>query len=110
LQYRGFLLISSNGKEVVKAKNNDKGKLINRQIVNLLKCGLNIVGRCISSENEKASKLDVLYNQIFDSIIVGAIAGISTYVSGGEHVSVVSALLGFSLTFLIKMKEYRNIQ
>jgi hypothetical protein len=103
-------LINLSVEEVVKLKIDDKGKPLNQQIVNLLKCGLNIVNACISSANAKASKLDVLCNQLFDSSIVGAIAGISTFVSGGEHVSVVSALLGFSLTFLIKMKEYRNIQ
>ena len=91
-------------------KSNGKGKELNNQIGKMLRCGLNIVSACISSETGKASKLDVLWNQIFDSFIVGAIAGISTYVSGGEHVSLVSALLGFSLTFLIKIKEYRNIQ
>lgn len=94
----------------MKLKINNKGKQLNQQIFGILKCGLNIVSAGISSKNAKASKFDVLYNQIVDSMIVGAIAGISAYVSGGEHVSVASAVLGFLLTFLIKMKEYLNIQ
>lgn len=90
-------------------KINDKGKQLSKQVTSMLVCGLNIVNACISSDNGKAGKLDVLFNQIFDSLIVGAIAGISTYVSGGGQVSVASAVLGFLLTFLIKMKEYRKI-
>jgi hypothetical protein len=96
--------------EVVKLKINNNGKGLNQKVADMLKCGLNIVNACVSSENAKTSKFDVLCNQVFDSLIVGAIVGISTYVSGGEHVSVASAVLGFLLTFLIKMKEYRNIQ
>ena len=95
--------------EVVMVKINDKGKQLSKQVTSMLVCGLNIVNACISSDNGKAGKLDVLFNQIFDSLIVGAIAGISTYVSGGGQVSVASAVLGFLLTFLIKMKEYRKI-
>jgi hypothetical protein len=102
-------LINLKGEEVVKVKVNGKGKQLNQHVLGMLECGLNIVRACISSGNAKASKFDVLCNQVFDSMIVGAIAGISTYVSGGEHVSVASAVIGFLLTFLIKMKEYRNI-
>jgi hypothetical protein len=94
----------------VKVKINGNGKPLDQKVAHMLKCGLNIVSACISSENAKASKFDILCNQILDSIIVGAIAGVSTYVSGGDHVSVASVVFGFLLTFLIKMKEYRNIQ
>ena len=92
----------------MKIKN--EGKPLNQKVADALRCGLNIVNACISSENAKASNADVLCNQLIDSLIVGAIAGVSTYISGGEHVSVASAALGFLLTFLIKMKEYRKIQ
>jgi hypothetical protein len=88
---------------------NVKGSKHLRYFKNTLRCGLNIINACLASENPKTSKMDILLNQIFDSLIVGGIVGISTYVSGGEHVSVGSAVFGFLLTFLIKMKEYRKI-
>lgn len=91
-------------------KVNEKNPRLGKQIANLLDCGLNIIRACIVSHDSTTSKLDILINQVFDSTIVGGITGISAYISGGEHVSVASALLGFLLTFLIKMKEYRKIQ
>jgi hypothetical protein len=56
------------------------------------------------------SKTAVLCDQIIDSIIVGGITGVSTYVAAGEATSINSAIFAFSLTFLIKMKEYRKIR
>lgn len=87
-----------------------KERLWSKRVQNILKCGLNIVSACIVSEKAQASQLDVLFNQLLDSLIVGGIAGISAYVSSGENISFEAAVLGFLLTFLIKMKEYRKIE
>lgn len=62
-------------------------------------------------ENEDShTKWGVLVDQIIDSLIVGAIAGISTYVAAGAAASVKSAVLAGIMTFLIKLKDYRKIE
>jgi hypothetical protein len=84
-------------------------KSLNKLLGAVCRCRLNLGYAFISSGKAKTSKFDILCNQLVDSLIVGAITGVSTYISGGEHASMASAFLGFALTFLIKMKQYRRI-
>jgi len=70
---------------------------------------LNVVGSSQPKPNEKRTKLDVLLEQILDSLIVGGITGLSTYISAGVDASWKSALISGALVFLIKLKEYRGI-
>jgi hypothetical protein len=70
---------------------------------------LNIIRACQSAVNMKSSRVNVLCDQVLDSIIVGGITGVSAYIYAGGNVSVKAAVLSFLLTFLIKMKEYRKI-
>lgn len=55
------------------------------------------------------SKVEILCDQLLDSFIVGAIAGVSTYITAGADASLKTAVLAGALTFLIKFKEYRKI-
>jgi hypothetical protein len=80
------------------------------KINSTLSKSLRIANRSVGTCDSGASKTEVLCNQIIDSLIVGGITGVSTYVAAGEVASMSSAVLAFSLTFLIKMKEYRNIK
>jgi len=70
---------------------------------------LHIVHYNPTPNNKKRTRVDVLVDQIIDSAIVGGIAGLSAYVSAGVDASWKSALIAGVLTFLIKLKEYRNI-
>jgi len=74
-----------------------------------LKDRLRIVSACRSNTG-KSSRMEILCDQIIDSIIVGGITGISAYIAAGENASFKSAILAFLLTFLIKMKEYRKMR
>jgi len=58
----------------------------------------------------KRTKVNVFIDQIIDSVIVGGITALSTYVSAGAEASVKSAVIAGVLTFLIKLKEYRGIK
>jgi hypothetical protein len=80
------------------------------KINTILAESLHIINACRADGSSKSSKIDVLCNQIFDSAIVGGITGVSAYVAAGEKASITSALLAFTLTFLIKLKEYRKIK
>jgi hypothetical protein len=71
---------------------------------------LHIISACRAEGSAKSRKIDILCNQILDSAIVGGITGISAYVAAGENASITSGLLAFTLTFLIKLKEYRKIK
>ena len=55
------------------------------------------------------TKLEKLGEQLLDSVIVGGIAWISQVVVTNGDLSPVGFLIGFGLTFLIKLKEYRKI-
>lgn len=80
------------------------------KISSLLKKQLHLLRICKSTNNQQASsRINILCDQFIDSSIVAGITGISAYVAGGEVASVNSAIIAFLLTFLIKMKEYRNI-
>lgn len=57
----------------------------------------------------KASKTETLCENLLDSGVVGGIAWISQVVATQGDLSAVSFLIGFGLTFLIKLKEYRKI-
>jgi hypothetical protein len=70
---------------------------------------LKIMRVCNSANSSGTSKINVLCDQLFDSVIVGGITGISTYIYTGQDASFKAAALSFMLTFLIKMKEYRKI-
>jgi hypothetical protein len=87
-----------------------KTENIVNKIYAMLKGRMHIISVCKSADNAKSSKLNILRDQIIDSLIVGGIAGVSAYVSAGAEVSLKSAVLAFLLTFLIKMKEYRKIK
>lgn len=52
---------------------------------------------------------EILANQIFDSAIVGAIAWLTTFITSHD-ISIYGFAIGFGLTFLIKMKDYRGIK
>jgi hypothetical protein len=80
------------------------------KINSALSKSLHIVSICMTTDDSSASKTAILFNQIIDSIIVGGITGVSTYVAAGEATSINSAVLAFLLTFLIKIKEYRKIK
>lgn len=58
----------------------------------------------------KQSKLEILCDQLIDSLTVGGIAGLSTYIAAGESATFKVFSLAFGLTFLIKLKEYRKIK
>lgn len=85
------------------------GSIVNK-ISSVLKGRLHIISSCSSSDNAKSSKRSVLCDQIIDSVIVGGITGISAYIAAGGDASLKSAIVAFLLTFLIKMKEYRQIK
>lgn len=70
---------------------------------------LNIIRACKSVANSKSNRINVLCDQVLDSIIVAGITGVSAYLYAGENVSFKAAIVSFLLTFLIKMKEYRKI-
>lgn len=63
-----------------------------------------------SNSSSKPSKLEILCEQLLDSVIVGGITALSTYVSVGGDATWKSAAIAFGLTFLIKLKEYRKIE
>jgi len=76
----------------------------------LFKKPFHIIGSTPKAEGEPRTKLEVLCDQFVDSAIVGGISALSAYLAGGEGATVKGAVIGFALTFLIKMKEYRNIK
>lgn len=59
---------------------------------------------------EKRTRLEVFCEQIVDSLIVGAIGGITSFVGSGEAATLQGFVVAFGLAFLIKMKEYRKIK
>lgn len=59
---------------------------------------------------EKRTRLEVFCEQIVDSLIVGAIGGITSFVGAGEASTLQGFVVAFGLAFLIKMKEYRKIK
>jgi hypothetical protein len=70
---------------------------------------LNIVRACRSAVHLRSSRVNVLCDQVLDSVIVAGITAVSAFIYAGEDVSLKAAALSFLLTFLIKMKEYRKI-
>jgi hypothetical protein len=58
---------------------------------------------------ETASKLEVLCDQLIDSAIVGGITWL-TQVSISQNINFLGFAMGFGLTFLFKMKDYRKIK
>ena len=55
------------------------------------------------------TRLEILFNQLLDSAILGGISGISSYVAAGQSAGVLGFAIAFATTFLVKMKEYRKI-
>lgn len=51
----------------------------------------------------------LLFTQLLDSAIVGAIAGLSAYVAAGDDATFKAFGLAFAITFFIKLKDYRKI-
>lgn len=86
-----------------------KSKESAKKLSSVLVDRLNIIRACKAAVGLKSSRINVLCDQVLDSIIVGGITGVSAYVYAGEDVSLKSAVLSFLFTFLIKMKEYRKI-
>lgn len=61
-----------------------------------------------SEKPKKMSRLERLAYNILDSAIVGGISALSAYIANpsmGAH----GFLVGFSLAFLIKLKEFRGL-
>jgi hypothetical protein len=79
-----------------------------RRLSALFSGRLNIMRAC-GSANYSGIKVNILCDQVLDSVIVAGITGVSAYVYAGQDASVKAAVLSFVLTFLIKMKEYRKI-
>ena len=69
---------------------------------------LNIMRAC-GSANYSGIKINILCDQVLDSVIVAGITGVSAYVYAGQNASIKAMALSFLLMFLIKMKEYRKI-
>lgn len=63
----------------------------------------------IQAVSKKRKRIDVFIEQVTDSFVVGAIAGLSAYVAAGESATLKIFGIAFGLTFLFKLKEYRNI-
>ncbi len=82
---------------------------MSRRIGLIFGARLNIVRACSSAVDLNSGRVNVLCDQVLDSIIVAGITAISAYIYAGEDVSLKAAALSFFLTFLIKMKEYRKI-
>jgi hypothetical protein len=68
----------------------------------------NTNSECKDSETP-ISKTAKIAEQALDSAIVGGISWISQLVVTDGNYSPIGFLIGFGLTFLIKMKEYRKI-
>ena len=81
---------------------------VGRRLSALFSGRLNILRAC-GAGNYSSVKINILCDQVLDSVIVAGIAGVSAYVYAGQDASVKAAVLSFMLTFLIKMKEYRKI-
>lgn len=82
-------------------------------MMNLKKPNIKLLRGIVNSTSctdKKQSKLEILCNQILDSLIIGGIAGFSAYVSAGETAGFSSFGVAFGIAFLIKMKEYRKIK
>jgi len=57
-----------------------------------------------------ASKAEKIIDQLLDSAIVGGISWITVFVVTRGNTSWEGFLVGFGLTFLLKLKEYRGIK
>ena len=79
-----------------------------RWLIHLVSGRLKIMRAC-SSTKYSGLKLNILCDQLMDSMIIAGITGVSAYVYAGQNTSLNTAVLSFILTFLIKMKEYRKI-
>jgi hypothetical protein len=79
-----------------------------RRLSELFRGRLNIMRAC-GSPNYSGIKVNILCDQVLDSVIVAGITGVSAYVYAGQDAYFKAAVLSFVLTFLIKMKEYRKI-
>jgi hypothetical protein len=60
--------------------------------------------------DKKPSKLEILCDQLIDSLTVGGIAGFSAYIAAGNDATLKVFGIAFGLTFLVKLKEYRGIK
>ena len=72
---------------------------------------LRLIGDASTTKTTR-SRTDVLIEQIVDSAIVAGIAMFSTFAVNPtlDEKVCISAAIAFGLTFLIKLKEYRNIE
>jgi hypothetical protein len=70
---------------------------------------LKIMRSCNSASSSGTNRVNIVCDQILDSVIVAGITGISAYIYAGQAASLKAAVLSFLLMFLIKMKEYRKI-
>jgi hypothetical protein len=60
--------------------------------------------------DQKRDKIEILCEQVLDSLIVGGIGGFTTYLAAGEAASIQGFVIAFGLAFLFKLKEYRKIK
>jgi hypothetical protein len=70
---------------------------------------MQLSGTTNSGNEEKPTTYQVFFNQILDSLIVGGIAGFSTYITAGDTAGFKVFGLAFAIAFLFKLKEYRKI-
>jgi len=71
---------------------------------------LQILGSINNCPKEKRTKTDVFIDQIIDSAIVAGITFFSSLTVTTPDMGWKPALVAGALTFLIKLKEYRNIK
>lgn len=62
------------------------------------------------AKDKEPSKYDILIDQLLNSAIVGGIAWISQIATTHNIGSGEGFLVGFGLTFLIKLRDYRGIK
>lgn len=70
---------------------------------------MQLSGTTNPGNEEKPTVYQVFFNQILDSLIVGGIAGFSTYIAAGDSAGFKVFGLAFAIAFLFKLKEYRKI-
>ncbi len=65
-------------------------------------------GNTVSAD--AVSKLSTFCEQVIDSAIVGCVTYLSTLAVTNNPLEWRGFLVGFGLTFVIKLKEYRNVK
>jgi hypothetical protein len=70
---------------------------------------LKLSGNAKTSCESQPTNWQLLATQLLDSVIVGAIAGLSAYIAAGDDATLKAFGLAFGITFLLKLKDYRKI-